>query len=148
MTLQRGAPCWSTQIIRMVRSPCSWMSSADRSPACCCDAVSRPNSLTKPCLPTPRSTLIRCLLRRDACAPAGLARSSCVAAENDGSADRHQPSVLGLLEDQGEDGVVVRVDRGGGHVRAKGGEAPHRVRDVVAVDRECPAAIQVAQVDL
>src|SRR4051794_5280586 len=113
MNLQRGAPCWSTQIIRTVRSPCSWSSSCERSAACCCSAVSRPCSVTKPCLPTPRSELIWGSLARGR---SGRAVPSCVVAEDETGADGHQALVLGLRDHQREQRVVVGVDAGRDHV--------------------------------
>src|SRR3954465_9857024 len=106
MNLHRGAPCWSTQIIRTVRSSCCLTSSWDRSAACRCSAVSRSNCVTKPCLPTPRSTLMSLPW-------------SVVVAENETGADRDESPVLGLRKDQREQRVVVGVDAGGDHVRVE-----------------------------
>src|SRR4051812_44093534 len=58
MNLHRGAPCWSTQIIRTVRRPCSSTSEAVRRAASCCSPFIRPCSRTKPYLPTPRGPAI------------------------------------------------------------------------------------------
>src|SRR3954469_9033995 len=134
MNLHRGAPCWSTQIIRTVRSSCCLISSWERSAACRCSAVSRSNCVTKPCLPTPRSTLIDSPLS--------------VVAEDETGADRHEAPVGGLGEHEREQRVVVRVDAGRHHVRVEIAEPPHRIGDVVAVDGERAGAVDVAEVDL
>src|SRR3954452_22855431 len=134
MNLHRGAPCWSTQIIRIVRSSCCLISSWERSAACRCSAVSRSNCVTKPCLPTPRSTLMDAPLS--------------VVAEDETGADRHQPAVIGFGEHEREQRVVVRVDAGRDHVAIEVAEPPHGVGDVVAVDGERALPVDVAEVDL
>src|SRR3954468_12393717 len=134
MNLHRGAPCWSTQIIRTVRSSCCLISSWERSAACRCSAVSRSNCVTKPCLPTPRSTLIESPLS--------------VVAEDDARADWNEALVSGVGEHEGEQRVVVGVDAGGDHVRVEITEPPHRVGDVVAVDGESAFPVEIAEVDL
>src|SRR5947209_3452073 len=134
MNLQRGTPCWSTQIMRTVRSECSSISAVVRSAASCCALSCSPCSVTKPCLPTPRSPLIY--------AP------SLVAAEDHGCPDRDQPAFRALREDQAEHRVVVGVDRGGYEVAVCRGEAPHRVAGVVGVEREGARAVEIAEVDL
>src|SRR5438270_8393391 len=134
MNLQRGTPCWSTQIIRTVRSECSSISAVLRSAASCCALSCSPCSVTKPCLPTPRSPLIY--------AP------SLVAAEDHGCPDRDQPACGALRDDEAEHGVVVGVDRRGHHVAVGGGEAPHRIARVVGVERQGAGAVEVAEVDL
>src|SRR4051812_44364153 len=135
MNLQRGAPCWSTQIIRIVRSSCSLISSRERSAACRWSASRRSNWLTKPCLPTPRSTLIDVL-------------PWSVVAEDETGPDRHETPVGCLREDQREQRVVVGVDTGRHHVTVEMTEPPHRVGHVVAVDGEGARPVDVAEVDL
>src|SRR3954454_846288 len=134
MNLHRGAPCWSTQIIRTVRSSCCLISSWERSAACRCSAVSRSNCVTKPCLPTPRSTLMDSPLS--------------VVAEDDARADRNEALVGGVREYEGEQRVVVGVDAGRHHVSVQVPETPHRIVDVVAVGGQRAGAVEIAEVDL
>jgi len=57
----RGMPCWSTMTMRMLRRSSSRIRLTIRSAACCCSAVCRPCSATKPFRPMPDwlLTLIR-----------------------------------------------------------------------------------------